>query len=596
MWPNACSVVLVAVALFGGAPGRAQEAGQTVPRWWLESGPKLIALDDRAAKLAEIDAGQNLVSVEEAFGRIVVASAGDYTRNTTFGGTREFWPVPGSSSKITVLDAATLAVLASRTVTFNPGWVEFVDANTLVVVSYGQVSGDEKKEILPAVTILRGPKWEAASPIPLKTRPLRVWTKKGGTKVWVACETFKKRPAELVVVDAASGETRSTTLPEDFYATAPGRDGQPAFLVLEKSIVPLDADGTVLAPLPKAGKNLVLFAPLPGFSTYLLGASSGKTGTLQIVNDGKVSRTIELADGLERVVFGPRTHRLYLCGNKVAVALDTETWNQVAKLTIPENVDAQLDAAERRLFFIEGKALSIVDVDGKSPVGRVGFAGGFMQFMNESGAHWQLGEAGAFRVQPRNDVAVPVSGLAIAPSGSHAMTYNPTVNEVSLIDTTQLAVDVKVRLSSAWTGRLSDLWRLPGGDRLLAVRGRRLALFDLEKGTLLADKEFPKSRIGWMSRSGLLFARSPEGTRALSLETLETLHDFGPDTGMSEDALKDDLGLATHAAGRRFAVTTAAGVKMFDFDFKHVGTVEGVKRIDGLYRTGAPAAETDKQP
>jgi hypothetical protein len=127
---------------------------------------------------------------------------------------------------------------------------------------------------------------------------------------------------------------------------------------------------------------------------------------------------------------------------------------------------------------------------------------------------------------------------------------------------------------------------------LLALRGRRLWLFDLEKGALVADKEFPKGRVGWMSPSGLLFVRSPGSTIALSLDTLQPLHDFGVEAGVSEAVLKDGLGMAIHKPGRRFVMTTTAGVKMFDFDFRHVGTLEGVKRVDGLFRTG-PAASPE---
>jgi hypothetical protein len=284
-----------------------------------------------------------------------------------------------------------------------------------------------------------------------------------------------------------------------------------------------------------------------------------------------------------------------VCGNKVALVLDSETFEQVGKLTIPAaDMDAQLDPAERRLFVFEGKAVSIVDVDGKLPTGRVSVGGGFTQFMVEQSAHYDI-EGGAFHVHPSNDLATEVSPFAFAASGSHAMVYNATVSQVALVDTASLAVDLKVALSSAWVPRLSDLWRLPGGQRLLALRGRRLWLFDLEKGTLVADNEFPKSRVGWMSQSGLLFVRSPESTVALSLETLQPVHDFGAEAGVPEAVLKDDLGIAIHEPGRRFVITTTAGAKMFDFDFKHVGTIEGVKQVDDLFRTGPAAAELEKQ-
>lgn len=594
MFIRVCCLVLGVVAIAGAPRGSAQEDAQSIPRWWLESGPKLIAIDERASTLAEIDAGENVVSVQQAFGRIAVASVGAYTWNTTLGGRHEFWPKPGSGSKVTVLDASTLAVLASRTVPFRPLGVRFVNADTLAVVSDGQVSGDAQKEIRPAVTILRAPKWEAAASIPLKTTPYRIWWKDGGSEFYVVCETFKNRPAELVTIDAASGEARRASLPEDTFATAPGPDGRPAYLVLEKSVVPLDSAGGLLKPLPLPGKARVLFAPLPGL-TYLHGASSGKTGTLQVLKDGQIARTIELPGGLERVAYGPRTHRLYVCGNKVALVLDSETFEQVGRLTIPENkTDVQLDPAERRLFVFDGKSLSIVDVEGKLPTGKVSVGGGFAQFMAEQTVHYDV-VGGAFRVHPSDEVATEVSPLAFAASGSHAMVYNATVGQVGLVDTASLAVNLKVALSSVWVPGLSDLWRLPGGQRLLALRGRRAWLLDLEKGALIADKEFPKSRVGWMSRGGLLFVRSPESTVALSLETLQPVHDFGAEAGVPEAVLKDNLGIAVHEAGRRFVMTTTAGVKMFDFGFKRVGTIEGVKRVDGLFRTGPPAGEPGEQ-
>ncbi len=595
MFSRACCLVLGAIAIAGAPLGSARENTQSVPRWWLESGPKLIVMDERASKLGEIDAGENVVFVREAFGRIAVASVGAYTRNTTLGGRREFWPAPGSGSKVTVLDAATLAVLASRTVPFKPVGVRFVNADTLVVVSAGQVSGDAQREIRPAVTILRAPNWEAAASIPLKTTPQRVWSKDGSNEFNVVCETFKNRPAELVTVDTASGDARRASVPEDLFATVPGPDGRPAYLLLERSVVPFDSAGGMSKPLPSPGKALVLFVPLPGWTTYLYGASSGKTGTLQVVKDGQIARTIELPGGLERVAYGPRTHRLYVCGKKVALVLDSETFEQVGKLTIPENkTDAQLDPAERRLFVFDGKALSIVDVEGKLPTARVSVGGGFMQHMAENSAHYVL-VGSAFRVHPSTEVATEVLPLAFAASGSHVMAYNALLSQVALVDTASLAVDLKVGLSSAWIPRLSDLWRLPGGQRLLALRGRRLWLFDLEKGTLVADREYPKGRVAWMSETGLLFVRSPERTIALSLETLQPVCDFGAEAGVPEAVLEDDLGIAIHESGRRFVMTTTAGVKMFDFEFKHVGTIEGLKRVDGLFRTGAAAADPGTQ-
>ena len=111
MFTRACCLVLGAIAIAGAPLGSAREDTRSAPRWWLESGPKLIVMDERASKLGEIDAGENVFFVREAFGRIAVASVGAYTRNTALGGRREFWPAPGSGSKVTVLDAATLAVV-----------------------------------------------------------------------------------------------------------------------------------------------------------------------------------------------------------------------------------------------------------------------------------------------------------------------------------------------------------------------------------------------------------------------------------------------------------------------------------------------------
>jgi hypothetical protein len=192
MFTRACCLVVGMIAVAGAPRGSTPE---DIPRWWLESGSKLIAMDERASRLAEIDAGENVVSVQQAFRRIAVASVGAYAGNTTLGGRREFWPAPGSGSKVTVLDAATLAVLASRTVPFFPTGVRVVNADTLVVVSDGQVSGDAQKEIQPAVTILRAPKWEATATIPLKTPP----TASGGRRAaasstWCARRSRTGRP------------------------------------------------------------------------------------------------------------------------------------------------------------------------------------------------------------------------------------------------------------------------------------------------------------------------------------------------------------------------------------------------------------------
>lgn len=558
--------------------------------WWVPAGPRLTVFDDTLAKKSELDAGLNVTRVSSRYGRVAVASIGAYTsRVALMSGRREFWPEAGATSSVTVLDAAALQVLAKRTVPFRPMWTEFVNSETLVVISAGQLSGNEEKQILPAVTILRAPAWEAQAPIQLKTNPLLIWSPEGSSLVHIGCETFGKRPAELVSIDVARGDVRRTPMPEDLYALSPTGDETSRYILLERSVRVLDAQGKLSPPIPIPGKSLVLFSVLPGTSRYLLGARSGKTATLQIIERGAVTKTLDLPGGLERVVYGPKTNRVYACGKKTAIVFDATSFEQVRSLTIPDDyADVLLDPAERRLFVFEGGALSAVDVTGNAPATRIGIGSGLKKFM-QAGEHLIV-EGGGFREPPAADEASEVTTLVFSASGNHAFVYNTVARDISIVDTAGFTVKQKVDVGDL---RRSDLWRLPGGQRLLALRGKRVMLFDLENGTLLTDREFPDSRVFWSASAGLLFVRSPQNTVALRTDSLQPAHDFGGEAAVPASVLKDDLGMMFSPRARRFVMTTTSGLKMYDYDLKAIGALAGVTRMDGLFRTGG---EAEKPP
>lgn len=576
----------------GAGPDGAQPAAAAPSvLWWVVAGPQLTVFDDTLAKKAELDAGLNVTRVTDGHGRVAVASIGAYTSRVALrSGRREFWPESGATSSVSVLDAASLKVLAKRTVPFRPMWVEFVNSETLVVISAGQLSGNEEKQILPAVTILRAPAWEAQAPIPLKTNPLLIWSPEGSSHVHIGCETFGKRPAELVSIDAASGDVRRTPMPEDLYALSPTGDETSRYILLEKSVRVLDAQGKLSPPIPVPGKSRVLFSALPGTFRYLLGGRSGKTATLQIIERGAVTKTLDLPGGLERVVYGPKSNRVYACGKKTAIVFDATSFEPVRSLTIPDDyADALLDPAERRLFVFEGGALSAVDVTGNAPAMRIGIGSGLKKFMQSGGEHLVV-EAAAFREPPAADEPSEVMTLAFSASGNHAFVYNTVARDISIVDTAGFTVKQKVGVGDL---RRSDLWRLPGGQRLLALRGKRVMLFDLENGTLLTDREFPDGRVFWSASAGLLFVRSPQRTVALRADSLEPAHDFGGEAAVPASVLEDDLGMIFSPRARRFAMTTTSGLKMYDYDLKPVGALAGVTRIDRLFRTGG---EVEKQP
>jgi hypothetical protein len=589
----------LAVLLLGSiAHASPSQSGAFDAQWWIVSGNRAMVFDDGLKRIAEVDIGATarapLLSPDQR--HLAVASAGEMTSHKARKtGRWEFWPQPGSVSTVTVLKAGSLEVTGRRAVRFRPVRILYVDNETLLVVSAGQLSTEAEKQILPAITVLTVPEAEVRHEIELNGPPFDIWYHEASRLLHVACEGFGGRAAEIVTFDPERGTIRATVLQSDVTGIGWRTTGDPdtRYLELADGIVTVTSTGELVGPPIRAGTAKVFFAPMPDGGRYLLAGRSGDTLRLMILQEGRVTQQVEIdrikwlrsgirvsAAGSVLVVIGEKVPRLIVCSAKQGVVLHPETLAELGRLKLPGSfTDVLLDPAERRLYAYHGDSVTVVDVEHNRKVATFAIGSEFKKLV-ASGSRWIRVQA--VRPQPSVDKTRRVFTMAFAPSGSHLFVYSATARDVTIVETDGHTSKRKVGIGDI---NLGGLYHLQGGRLLIAFKGNKIIGFDAEAGTVVAELNLPDSVYIWHEALDIIFIRSATGTIAHRSGTLERVGDLGPELALSQQAIADQAGgMMFSPRERLFVATTSHGVRLYDYDLKKVGDFDNVGRVDGVWR------------
>jgi len=571
----------VAVVALGLLAGPRPSVQQPAPgSWWVMAGGRTVVLDEAYNRRGAVEVGQHALDpVSSPDGRtIAVAAAGAYKPHRTFSGVWEYWPEPGASSSVTLVKADSLEVLARPTIRFMPSIVRFTtDGRRLVVVSDGQVSKNAEKQILPAVTFIDTGDGKVVKEIDLDSEPVRYrWHPDRGLLIAV-CAGFDKRAPSLALIDTAGMSIKQIPLPGRPLGLWPGLKGELDYVNLENEVVPLGPDGVMLAPI-SAGKEKLFVVPLPDLKRLLLSGRSGKDGQLLVIEGGRGTKAIP-GPAATNLVFSSDGTRVVVCGNKMARVMDVASLDEIGRFEIPGTIlDVVLDPSDRFLYVHEGDKVSVVSVADGKQVGRFSVGSGWRKFstaMSSQGYWVRLGGTVGDATGSRSSKATAIDTMAFSPSGKHVFVFNSEAKDISIVDTTTFTSVSKVGVGDV--AQRDFFWRMPGGKHLLALNNNRAIVFDTEAAKVAADRKFDDSVVRIVPSMAMLLVRTAGGTTMYRASPFEAAFDFGPECALGQQALHDnESGFVADSDTRRFVLSSAKGVRLYDFDLKLLAEIQGL--------------------
>ena len=475
--------------------------------------------------------------------------------------------------------AADYTIAARHEVPFRPQFLAFTADNArIVAVSLGQMSRNKKKQITPMVSLLEVATGRSVAQVPLTSAPLEPWTV--GDRMFIPCGGFQMGTPvapEMAVLNMSSGAVEKIPLP-----SAPVRWHDAAtqdfrYLELENHVAVVGADGKLSGDLLTAGDELLLFVPTGEASRYFMAGKTKKQGQLSLVEDGRVVRTasIPVAEG---AALDGRTGRLIVCSSKECVVVDTRTLAEIAKLPPPGTFrEIMLDPSQARLYVNKiDDAVVVVDLESKRQVGRftsgregkkmlLALAAVTAQTLSQ--AQYQL--TGVPGIGSTATVPLAVQNMAFSPSGNFVYVFNDVTADVTVVETKTFTNPLKVATGPVGVFGPRPLWLAPNGERLFSIGLNKMLVFDMEKGALLAEAQFPKATVRYEPNFGLLLVVAKEGLDVYQPAPLKKLKSFPPAT---EVLFQPD--------GRIFFAVGERGVSVVDYDLNVVEQIDGLKKPD----------------
>lgn len=458
------------------------------------------------------------------------------------GATKITWNLrlkPLAPSFVTILDAATLRVLASHEV----GWGLTASAGLLTSVASTALTADGRRLAVYCAG------YDTGKPAEFKPRELVILDLASGAiegrlaferplsdvialrdgrllgfnAAGEARKNTPEEPARLVFIDpVARNVVQETTVPgaprlpllspdgERLYLLDPGKpSGKPEKNVAGTLSVVSTASGAIEATLD-AGSSPRALAFDPSRSVLLLLADAGprtRAGELRVVRGAELLATVGLPEGprfLKR-----HDERVFVACRDAVAEIDGAQWRELRRVPLGDELPSELGISpdgRRALVLFEGSSkLEILDLEAPSVVARLTTGRGGVKFAKTLGAIAASAAATAAsyghgmsvaQTQNRSYFTYNVyafgpgatrTSLVIGPDGRYAYALNTQTNDVSVVDVAAATVQQKIACGGRVLAPLAE-----GGP--LAVLGKdTLRLFDTARQMVAGELRFEDS-------------------------------------------------------------------------------------------------------
>ncbi len=582
-------VLALAAVLWAAAP----QGSATEQELWLVDGKDAYIVPPRADSPAvklEVGEGAHHIALSTDGTLAAVGTYGPTSNNITWGGVYEYWPKGTNQSAVVLIKRPENQILGRYPVPFRPVLLTFAKDNaTLLVVSYGQVSKNEKKHISPRLAFLDIASGKLRGETELASQPAGSWYIPASDRMILALSGFEKRAGaapELVLVDTAAQSVERTPLPAPPLRFHDFGEPDRRFLELTTGVVLIDSQGKLLGAPIVAGTQKRLFARGPE-GRFFLGGKTEKQGKLVVLDKGQVLKTLDVPPP-DTILYSPKTSRFILCAGKEAILLDARDLSEVGRAPLPGTIlEVRLDPTETRLYVNEvGDHVTVVDLQEKTKLARVTTGRGGIKFMQELAAAsvTMLGQV-QYQMVGYYPVGYPVTlpravqTMAFSPTGNFLYVFNSRTMDITVVETKTHTSPQKV--ATGYHATRPALYLRKEGKQFVACSSQKLLLFDTEEGRLLVEKQIPKTTLRYDPEMDLVFGFSPATVEVLRPEAEETVkklehadfHAFRPEA-------------------RRFVLVDKAGVRVYDYELNLTHTLAGVGNPENIHvvRVGPAAA------
>jgi hypothetical protein len=574
---SASFVALLAAALLSGFP-----AGSPVEsELWLIHGKDAFIVPphstDSPVKL-ELGEGAKHVVLSPDGKLAAVAVCGPTTNNFTWGGVYESWPKGENQSAVLLLKRPEYQLLGRYPVPFRPTLLAFTaDNSTLFVVSYGQVSKNEKKHISPSVAFLDIAAGKLKGETPLASEPADSWHIPASNRMILALRGFEKRPGsapELVVVNTTTQAVEKTPLPAPAVRFHDFGEPNLRYLELTTGVVLVNSEGKLVSTLVEAGMQKRLFVRGPD-GRYFFGGKIEKKGKLIILGNGQVLKSLDVPPP-DLLVYAPKTSRYILCAGKEAVLFDAHDFSELGRAPLPGTIlEARLDPSESRLYVNElGDSVTVVDLQEKKKLAQFSTGRGGIKFMQGLAAASVDALAQVqYQMVGYYPVGYPIGGfsgglpqavktMAFSPSGNFLYVFNSRTMDITVVETKTHTSPQKI--ATGYGIGPSSLYMRKEGTQFLSCSSEKLLLFDAGEGKVVFERQTPKTRLHYEPELDLVFAFSPAAVEVLRPGNADSIKKFD----------HADF-FAFRPEARRFILVDKAGLRVYDYDLNLVHTIPG---------------------
>jgi hypothetical protein len=561
--------------------------------WWVMAGKEAhVLVEPGLAVRAKFEVGINptLLILNDDQSLVAISSNGAVKPNFTWSGITELWPLPGSSSSISLIKRPSMELLGTYTVPFRPGFMSFTtDNKTLVVVSLGQVSKNAEKHIPPQIFLMDVSSGKIRNAVQLASQPSDYWYVPAKNRLLVPCAGFMKRadaPPELVVFDTVSGSVEKIKLPSaPSYWREMGKE-ELQYLELEKGVVVVTAEGKLQGEPITAGTDKLFFIRAPQGNHHYLAGKTKKQGSFLLLDGGQVVKSVE-GPIVEAALFDSNQSRLFLCVKKQGLIVDPATLKELDRIPLPNSfLEVRLAPGEKRLYVNQfGDQVVVVDLEKKQEIARFTSGRGSIKFLQELGAAAanMLGQM-AYEMGgvPPNYVTVPraVQTMAFAPSGKFVYVFNSQTNDITVVETENHTSPRKVPTGLVLGNNF--LWQLPGGRHLISVGANKVLTLDTETGEVVTEQQFHKATLRYEPSLGLLFVQTEAGMEVHRPVPFEKVKDMGA-SGK----------LLFVPEGQRFFLFSPKGAKVYDYQLNLLKELEGITEEGRVFFVPEKAEKTN---
>jgi DNA-binding beta-propeller fold protein YncE len=516
-------------------------------------------------------------------GRILaLASYGAIDTHQTTSGFTEFWPKRGSGSAITLLKRPGNEILGRYPVPFRPRYLTFTpDGASLIIASFGQYSGNEKKRIpaqLCALDVASGKLRNLVEMLEisdgywfLPEERLVMLPGWGASPASIAGEKMAVQP-ELVTCNLATGAVERVRLP-----AAPGEwfdsgDEKMRYLTLKNGVAVVGADGKLIGAPITAGELNTFFVRMPDSKRFFLAGRTKKQGRVVVIEDGKVIKSFDLAQP-GYLAFNADRLRIFLCASQQGIILDAGTLDEVGRIPLPDSFrEVKFAPGEKKLYVAEiGDQVSAYDLESKQQIARFVSGRGKMKFLiaTLTAAHDMLqnlnNQINHTNYAPRQYTHIPaaVQSLAFSPSGNFVYVSNDLTSDITVVETKGHTVLRKVAMGLPEQNRF--IYQIAEGRRLIAGSSSKLLIFDTEKGETLVEREFPNAKPFFDPTLGLVVVVGKNGSEVWRPDPFEKIKDLAPGER-----------IFFKPEARRFVIFGDKGMRLYDYELNLRREMESV--------------------